>query len=368
MCAIGTFLAGDDMRTALRVGLGLAQIGEFSFVIAALGVSLNVTSSFLYPIAVAVSAVTTLLNPYLIRNSDRFVGWFDQLAPPKLVNYLALYTQWVGQFGSGHHASMGRKLVRRWFGQMALNLVLVAAVFAGAAYVSRRPPGWLDPLRLGTDTIKAALWLGAMLLSLPLLIATFRKLQALGMLVAEMRVTFSRAGERTEAIRAVVTQSVVIAGAVLLSFFVLALSSTLLPSIEILVGLLSILALVTFLLWRSFVKIYSHAQIALRETLSQPLPPRPAPVPDQRPGPGLLRDADLATLVLPEQAAAAGKLIRELELRSRTGASIVGIERSTGERIINPGPDEELRVQDHVLLFGTPAQLVAAKALFLKKG
>jgi CPA2 family monovalent cation:H+ antiporter-2 len=58
---------------------------------------LKVTSGFLYPIAVAVSAITTLLNPYLIKNADRFVSWFDRLAPPKLVSYLALYTQWVGQ-------------------------------------------------------------------------------------------------------------------------------------------------------------------------------------------------------------------------------------------------------------------------------
>src|SRR6185436_3794151 len=63
-CAFGTFLAGNDTRTSLRVGMGLAQIGEFSFIIAALGLSLNVTSDFLYPVAVAVSAITTLLNPY----------------------------------------------------------------------------------------------------------------------------------------------------------------------------------------------------------------------------------------------------------------------------------------------------------------
>jgi CPA2 family monovalent cation:H+ antiporter-2 len=73
-CSLGAFLAGNDRTTALRVGMGLAQIGEFSFIIAQLGLTLKVTSDFLYPIAVTVSAITTLLTPYLIKSSDAVVG------------------------------------------------------------------------------------------------------------------------------------------------------------------------------------------------------------------------------------------------------------------------------------------------------
>src|SRR5262249_43075307 len=62
-CALGAFIGGNDTRSSLRVGMGLAQIGEFSFIIAALGQSLDVTSKFLYPIAVAVSVLTTLATP-----------------------------------------------------------------------------------------------------------------------------------------------------------------------------------------------------------------------------------------------------------------------------------------------------------------
>ena len=63
-CSIGAFISGQDGRTSLRVGMGLAQIGEFSFIIASLGISLKVTSDFLYPIAVAVAAVTALTTPF----------------------------------------------------------------------------------------------------------------------------------------------------------------------------------------------------------------------------------------------------------------------------------------------------------------
>ena len=69
-CGLGAFIAGNDGRTSLRVGMGLSQIGEFSFIIASLGMTLQVTSNFLYPVAVAVSVITTLLTPYLIRAAD----------------------------------------------------------------------------------------------------------------------------------------------------------------------------------------------------------------------------------------------------------------------------------------------------------
>jgi monovalent cation:H+ antiporter-2, CPA2 family len=101
--------------------------------------------------------------------------------------------------------------------------------------------------------------------------------------------------------------------------------------------------------------------VALRETFAQQPAPRLA-----RQGtalPSLLREADLETVSIAANSPAVGKLIRELELRTRTGASIVGIERG-GANLINPGPDEELQSGDQILLLGTPDQLTAAKATF----
>ena len=135
-CSFGAFVGGNDTRTSLRVGMGLAQIGEFSFIIASLGVTLKVTSGFLYPIAVAVSAITTLVTPYLIRSSDGLVGWFDRNAPRPLVNSLELYTRWVGQLGSQGQPNMAGKLVRRWIGQMALNTALYCSMNALIAFTA----------------------------------------------------------------------------------------------------------------------------------------------------------------------------------------------------------------------------------------
>ncbi len=356
-CAFGAFMGGNGSRTSLRVGMGLAQIGEFSFIIASLGLTLNVTSKFLYPIAVAVSAITTLLTPYLIKSADGLVNLFDRVAPRPLVNSLEIYTRWVGQLGDQQHRSMATTLTWRWSGQMALNAALIAAVFIAAAFVERHPPGWLKDLAPSQEGLKAVLWLTAVILSLPLFIATFRKLQALGLLIAETKVTAAAAGERTVAIRAVVAQVVPIAGTVALGLFVLVLSSALLPTFKVLIVLLALVTLITWLLWHSFIKVYSKAQIALKETLAQP----PTPRHDHAPAalPYLLREADLETVTIAAGSPAAGKLIRELQLRSQTGASIVGIERN-GVNIVNPVPDEELQPGDQVLLLGNRAQLDAA--------
>lgn len=359
-CSFGAFAGGNDMRTSLRVGMGLAQIGEFSFIIASLGVTLKVTSGFLYPIAVAVSVITTLLTPYLIRSADGLVGWFDRSAPRSLVNVLELYTRWVGQIGGRSDPTLVSKLVRQWVAQMALNAALMAAVFIGAVYLGQRPPDWLKRLELGEPVQNAALWLVAMICSLPMFIATSRKLQALGMLLAETRVPADLAGERAAAIRAIVSNGVPIVGSMALGLFVLVLSSTLLPPLNVLLVLMVVVGLIAWLLWRSFIKVYSKGQVALRETFAHAPPPRPESTTQVL---RLLSHAQLRVFAVTADSPAAGRLIRELSLRSRTGASAVGIERN-GESIVNPGPDEELRAGDKLLLLGSSDQLAQATQLF----
>jgi CPA2 family monovalent cation:H+ antiporter-2 len=299
-----------------------------------------------------------LLTPYLIKSTDAVVNWFDRVAPKPVVNGLEIYTRWVGQLGSQRHASLVTKLVRRWTGQMALNAALIAAIFIAAAFVERRQPIWLTSLGLETEWLKGALWLMAVILSLPMFIATSRKLQALGLLIAETKVTEAAAGERTAAIRAVVAQVVPIAGTVALGLFVLVLSSALLPTFNVLIVLLLVVGIISWLLRRSFIKVYAKAQLALQETFAQPPAPRPPSAPAALTS--LLREADLESVTVAADSPAVGKFIRELELRTRTGGSIVAIERN-GANIINPGPDEEIQSGDQILLLGTRQQLDAAK-------
>jgi CPA2 family monovalent cation:H+ antiporter-2 len=337
--------------------MGLAQIGEFSFIIAALGLSLNVTSGFLYPIAVAVSALTTLCTPYLIRASDSVVGWFDHAAPRPLVGVLEAYTRWVGQAAGKRRSGFAVSLLRKWTWQIALNLLLIAAIFISVAALRSRALAWWPTVPGGFEGLKALLWLGAMLVSLPFFIAAIRKLQAVGLLIAEISVTRGAGGANTDAYRAIISTTILAAGCLGLLPFILGLSAAILPSWNVLLALALLVGIAVVLLRRSFIRLYSRAQAALQETLAE----TPPPIHDAAPVlPSLMREAELSLVAITNASPTAGKLIGELRLRTATGASIVGIERA-GENLINPGPDEELRADDRVLLIGTRAQLEAAQ-------
>lgn len=354
----GTFIAGHERQTALRVGMGLAQIGEFSFIIASLGLTLKVTSDFLYPIAVAVSALTTFITPYLLRSSDRAVGWFDRVVPAPVRAWLDLYTRWVEGLRTERSFAMG--LVRQWSWQIALNLILITGIFIGAASLRRFGLQWWPEIPRGQDGVKAALWLGAMLLSLPLLIALFRKLRALCMLLSEMSVTRSSTNENVSTQRAIVANTILAAASVVLMLLLILLSSAILPSWKLLVAQALIVIATAILLRRSFTKLYSKAQVALQETLSQP--PAAHREPPVHALPGILREAHLRTVRIPEQGGSGGRMIGELALRTRTGASIVGIQRDK-ESLVNPGADEELRAGDEILLLGSDDHLASAEKL-----
>ena len=92
---ISAFLTGQSINTAIRVGFSMAQIGEFSFIIVALGLALQVTDSKLYPLIVAVSGITAFTTPYLIRLSEYGVETMDKLLPQRMKLFLFNYSAWV---------------------------------------------------------------------------------------------------------------------------------------------------------------------------------------------------------------------------------------------------------------------------------
>ncbi len=358
--SFGTVVAGHDFRTAVRVGTGLSQIGEFSFVIATLGLTMGVTDPSLYPIVVGVALVTTLFTPLWIHNADRLADVLLRIAPKPLAGYLSLYKDWVERFKGGQWNSLAWKLSRKWLLQMAINLALVAGLLIGAATLARLEPAWLAKLKLPSDTLRTVLWVAALVLSLPMLIANLRKLQALGMLISEATIRRESAGQRTQLLRAVVANVCLVAGTAGMILCVLLLSSALLPPLGIMLALAVVLAGVAWLQWRFLVRVYARAQIALKETFeASELGQAEAEI-GELPA-GLLEAAHLDSMRLVKGSPAAGQCIGELELRTNTGVSIVGIERDA-ERIVNPGPEETLLEGDLLLLLGEDTQLPKAKA------
>jgi len=269
-CGLGTFLAGKDGRTSMRVGMSVSQIGEFSFIIASLGLSLKVTSSFLYPIAVAVSALTTLFTPYLIRAADPLTMRLARAMPAPLAHTFGLYSQWLASLtpvsGGPTLFSMTRRIVL----QIAVNLALVAAIFLGASYSAPFASGYLARW-LDTDNARrVVLWSAALVIALPFLVAVYRKLESLALLLAEVSVQPAKAGRFTRAIRSAISGLIPIVAMFGVFLLVAALSGGILPPFGLMVGVLLCAALLLTVLWRWCVKIHATMQIALRETFEEP--------------------------------------------------------------------------------------------------
>lgn len=90
--SMGVLLSGQSLKNAVHCGCSLAQIGEFAFIIASLGLSLGVIADYIYPIIIAVSVITTLTTPFFIKHSDNIYAFVVKLLPEKLTQKLERYT------------------------------------------------------------------------------------------------------------------------------------------------------------------------------------------------------------------------------------------------------------------------------------
>ena len=124
---IGVLLAGKPLKTAMQCGFSLTQIGEFAFIIASLGVTLHVTSDFLYPIVVAVSVITTFLTPYMIRLAEPACNFVDSHLPQKWSNFLDRYTSSTQPM---NHQSLWKRLI------VALIRIIVVYSIICSAHLS----------------------------------------------------------------------------------------------------------------------------------------------------------------------------------------------------------------------------------------
>jgi CPA2 family monovalent cation:H+ antiporter-2 len=122
---LGALLSGQPLKQSLQAGMSLAQIGEFSFIIATLGLQLHVTSEYLYPIAVGVSVITTFTTPYMIRLADPFFNWLGPKLPMK-------WKMAINQYSTGAQTiqaeSDWRIVLRSYLLVMATNSVIVISV------------------------------------------------------------------------------------------------------------------------------------------------------------------------------------------------------------------------------------------------
>lgn len=130
---LGVLLSGQSLSKAVHCGCSLAQIGEFAFIIASLGMSLGVIEDKVYPIVVAVSILTTLTTPFFIKSADKIYGALSKLLPKKLIEKLERYTG--EDTGARDQDSDWGRYLRRFVKITALYGVLMAGVILLGQFV-----------------------------------------------------------------------------------------------------------------------------------------------------------------------------------------------------------------------------------------
>lgn len=331
--AAGALLSGQSLKTSLQAGMSLAQIGEFSFIIATLGLTLKVISPFLYPIAVAVSAITTFTTPYLIRASDPFYRWVDRMLPAPVKDALNRYSS---RSQSVSTAGQWQLFLRSHL----VNAVLQTVIIVALALLSGR---YLLPFiqsQMG-DT----LWSSTLALLLTFAAAApFLWALAIKQPRAE---TIERIWEQTRSKGAFVVFQVarLVAAVLLVGFLIDRFFS---PGIALAasISLIALLVLFSGRIQNFYLRIEERFLANYNERQAGEAPTEVlAPW-----------DAHLAVMEVKPEWPGVGKTLLDLRLRERFGINIASIER--GSILINtPSRHETIYPFDSLSVIGTDEQL-----------
>jgi CPA2 family monovalent cation:H+ antiporter-2 len=353
---VGLLLACEEEDAAIKAAFCVTPIGEFSFVIAGLGVSAGLLDGRLQIAAVGIAFITSLTSPILVKNADRFVRFFRVSHLPGVKNALELYRSAWTDIGQRSDQSVIWKLLRPRVWQIGAELVLVTAVLLFALPVQAPLLEWISGhvgnLWQGMLTIY---WLLVLIIVLAPIIALYRNVNAVAMLLAEY---FNQLIRGNRARRSILEPAIRIGGCLMLTLWLF----NLLP----LAGLSWIqwaIVLVLFLGgaslgWRHLVRWHSEAEFSLKAALAEELP---SPAASSRVAFKQASEAlglRLVDCVLPERASVGGKSLLELGLRQRFGISLIALERQ-GFTISELSAANRIFPGDHLFLVGESAALNA---------
>jgi CPA2 family monovalent cation:H+ antiporter-2 len=338
---IGVTLSGRPLKTAVQSGFCFCQIGEFSFIIAALGLSIKGFDQNLYPIIVSVSILTTFVTPYMIKGAIPFYNWLEPKIP-------AAFKRRLDQYAENAHKDGGNKAnLKNFLRKQLTNILIHGVILAAIALLST---SLLMPLldRLFADAGIPQIWsrltgmAGTLVLMSPFLWAMVVK-----------NVSKHRLKEMFETYR---HSPAVVIPTLLLRYFVALFSVGLVVGsyVNLAVGFLMVIAVMVVL-----VVLYSHKANGFYEQIEERFfsnfNSRQAQASFRIPK-GMENEFIMERLRMTQYSPLAGKTLAQGNLRDHYGANVVTIER--GDDIIDlPSKDDLLMPGDLVTVIGTEEQV-----------
>ena len=339
---LGVLLAGQPLKTAMQCGFSLTQIGEFAFIIASLGVSLHVTSDFLYPIVVAVSVITTFLTPYMIRFAEPASNFVDTHLPVKWKNFLLHYSSGSQTM---NHESLWKKFI------LALTRITIVYSIVSIAVVALAFR-FLVPLFL--EHIPG-IW-GRLLAAVVIILFISPFLRAI-MIKKNHSAEFVTLWNDSRGNRAPLVATIVIRILIAVSFVMFVIAGLFKVSVGLLLGV-AVLLVTMMILSRQLKK----QSIMIERKFFQNLryrDMRAEYMGEKKPeyaGRLLSRDLHLTDFEVPGESAWAGKTLAELNFGKKYGIHVVSILRGR-KRINIPGASVRLFPEDKIQVIGTDEEL-----------
>ncbi len=371
---LGAFLTGHGVRTSVQAGMSLAQIGEFSFILAALGTSLGATRDFLYPIAVAVSGVTTLTTPWLIGASGGAAAWVDRKLPARLQTVVSLYGSWVEQLRSSPARQTLGARVRRILRAVLVDAVAVTTIAIGASVGSAAASRWIaGVLGLGAGLSRWILLALAVLLAAPFLVGLVRNGRRLGLALASTALPEVAAGrpDLAAAPRRALLAIVQLGATMIVLLPIIAVTQPFLGGVPGAAALVAVVLVLGVGFWRQAADLQGHvragAQVIVEALAKQGSAGGHAHPHAQADALGAIRAmfpglGEPMAVRLREGSPAVGKTLSALCVRGRTGATILAISRAGGSVMV-PTAGEALRAGDVLALAGTREAVESAREL-----
>jgi len=375
--AVSSFLTGAGIRPSVQSGMSLSQIGEFSFIIAGLGLSMKATRDFVYPVAVAVSAATTLLTPWLIRASDPVAAWVDRKLPRPLQTFAALYGSWIESIGSKERAPTTGTRIRGLLRTLLVDAAVVGGIVIGAASSVDRLTLELT-IRVGLSPVPAmvAIIAASALLVLPFALTAVRAARRLGYLLATEALPRADPAklDLAEAPRRALIVTLQLAILIVMGAPLLAATQPFIPPFYGALVLVGVIVLLGVRFWRTATDLQGHVRAAtqiIAEALSHQARSGGTGADESArtldairthlPGLG----APVAIRLAP-RSHAVGKSLAELNLRGLTGASVLALTRQGGEVLV-PSAMDCLAAEDLLAMAGSE-EAIAAAIVLLERG
>ena len=360
--AIGIFLSGRGLPAAIRAGLSLSHIGEFSFILAGVGVSLGVVPPAFVAAAVAVSVVTAFLAPLLTRMADPIARWVDRRLPHRVQMVVSLYGAWVEALGQKRDGARPWARVRRAAQWLALDGLAIAGLVIAGSTLRSRLVDVLTRSGIGPEFASWALALLTLIVTSPFMLGIFRVTRALGEELSVIVVPSPVSGrvDNGRAPRRMLGVAVQVAGILVTGAPLVLVTQPFLPPLSGLVVLALVLLLIGVIFWRRAADLFGHFQAGAElvvATLAKQLQAEHIEVdPVRQLLPGL---GDFAPVRVSGASEADGRTLGELNLRGRTGATVIALARGD-RRIAFPEADERIATGDLVALTGSHEAIDAA--------